>query len=80
MNIFPKCGSSAQQQIGKRFQGKLTSCTFLVPGVPQGLNPPEKLGKLRQIIDRMLKKMDHICQFSSWEAAWISEVQMKHMQ
>jgi hypothetical protein len=32
------------------------SCTFLVPGVPQGLNPPEKLGRLRQIIDRMLKE------------------------
>jgi hypothetical protein len=37
-------------------EAKLTSCAFLVPGVPQGLNPPEKLGKFRQIIDRILKK------------------------
>jgi len=29
-----------------------------VLGVPQGFNPPEKLGKLRQIIDRMLKEED----------------------
>jgi hypothetical protein len=34
----------------------LTSCTFLVPGVPQGFSPPEKLGRFRQTIDRMLKQ------------------------
>lgn len=31
-----------------------TSRRFLMFGVPQGFNPPEKLGKLRHTIDRML--------------------------
>lgn len=33
---------------------RLTSCCFFLSGVPQGFNPPEKLGKLRQTIDLML--------------------------
>ena len=35
---------------------KLTSRRLLAFGVPQGLNPPEKLGKFRHTIDRMLLK------------------------
>lgn len=31
------------------------SCDFLSLGVPQGFKPPEKLGKLRQTMDLMLK-------------------------
>lgn len=38
-------------------RSKRTSCDFLLLGVPHGLNPPEKLGKLRQMIDLMLQKV-----------------------
>lgn len=33
---------------------KPTSRCFFLSGVPQGFNPPEKLGKFRQTIDLML--------------------------
>ena len=35
---------------------KLTSAALLVPGVPQGFKPPEKLGRFRQTMDRMLQE------------------------
>ena len=59
-------------------EGKLTSCTFRVPGVPQGLNPPEKLGKLRQTIDRMLKQEGQ-CQILLWSVVpFVTNIQL-HM-
>ena len=33
-----------------------TSAALLVPGTPQGFSPPEKLGRFRQTIDRMLQE------------------------
>lgn len=36
---------------------KLTSSALLVPGVPQGFKPPEKLGKFRHTMDRMLQEV-----------------------
>jgi len=33
-----------------------TSAALLVPGMPQGFSPPEKLGRFRQAIDRMLQE------------------------
>lgn len=38
----------------KKKKKKLTFRCFFLSGVPQGSNPPEKLGKLRQTIDLML--------------------------
>lgn len=33
---------------------ELTSLCFLLSGVPQGFNPPEKLGRFRHTIDLIL--------------------------
>lgn len=43
---------------------KLTEKSFLPDGVPQGLNPPEKLGKLRQTIDLMLHIRQYVQYFN----------------
>jgi hypothetical protein len=42
-------------QLAETKKWKPTSAVLLVPGVPQGFNPPEKLGRFRQTIERMLQ-------------------------
>jgi hypothetical protein len=42
-------------QLAETKKWKLTYAVLRVPGVPQGFNPPEKLGRFRQMIERMLQ-------------------------
>ena len=52
MNLFNIREKKIKEQEGDKFGQTLRN--FFLLGVPQGLSPPEKLGKLRHTIDLML--------------------------